>query len=143
NRIRPWTVNAFLMAGAIAAFALPIYAVFGKEAFSYLNYHTQRPIQVESVYANIILLLNVFVDLSPKIVHGFGSFNLESKLTNILSTASPFISLSGLAVIFAIFLKRQSSGSTNQRDLTLFICAAFFFFLVSSKVLSPQYLIWL
>lgn len=131
-----------LTVGLIALpFLLPDPAYF----LTMFTYHSQRGLQLESLYSTLILLAHTLFDYPVQIMEGAGSDNLVSSVTSGLPKASFFIMFACfVAVYIRHFLStRHDAGRTmNIRAFissTLLLTAAF---ILSGKVGSAQFIIW-
>ncbi|UOY07807.1 hypothetical protein L0P88_04460 [Muricauda sp. SCSIO 64092] len=123
------------------------YWVYGSYAFSFLGYHGNRGIQIESLYSTIIQLIGLF-GLSYELETSFGSQNVVSIVSPFISKLSFFIIFFGcMGVFFKIFQflsnKRVKSSSCIASTKPVIIGTGYLltllFFLIGSKVLSTQY----
>jgi hypothetical protein len=116
--------------GFVAAVALA-----GSGTLSPFRYALERPIQVESVPATLLLLLSPLgYPVTPD--HSFGSFNLLSSLSPAVSALASISLLAGCLFVYW----RQARGLiTPGRAFVACICVV----LVTGKVFSPQYVVWL
>lgn len=113
-----------------------MFAFAGERYLETFRYHTLRGVQIESLYANLLLLARGF-GLSLSVSESFGSTNLESSLTRAVQLASPWLLLASCAVIG---LRRWSFGSLQAVMLTSAFLIAY---ILTGRVFSPQYLIWI
>ncbi len=118
------------------------------------TYHAQRGLQIESTYASFLLLGQVFGFTSLETVFSFGSTNVASPLADILAKVSPVVMLLSLAVVYWFFSKSQSERAVAQKTLSPmtqpgaasilnYSLLAILVFMITSKALSPQFIIWL
>ena len=140
---------------------LPFYLWGGDGTLYFLSYHRDRGLQLESTYSSILMALH-YAGLPVHVGHGFGAYNLESPIAGILARLSPFLLVTLILYLFYILIKYllyrsripQNYLQDEKHDkLTLaqtypqaFITIAIAILLGSicvSKVLSPQYLLWL
>lgn len=121
--------------------------------FHFLTYHVDRGLQSESSYASIILIGQIFGLTSARGVFNFGSWNLSSPLADTLAKLSPLVVIGMLFIVYVIYsfiyLKRRKSQDeiesigNNTMKLTLrFSLLTILILLLTDKVFSPQYLIW-
>lgn len=121
-----------LLLSVTGAFAL---INFNDAILSPLTYFLNRPPQIESLVGSVIWLCGHF-GAPATIDFTFGSLNITSSLTHLLSPAATLLILAGLLSIFWLqWRKRIDLAQT----LTGLICVL----IVTGKVFSPQYLIWL
>jgi hypothetical protein len=106
----------------------------GEAAFSAFRYALHRPVQVESVAASLLWLLSgLGVPMATD--HSFGSFNVVSGLSGPLTSLSSLTLAAGSLWIYW----RQVRGRISVgRAMIAAVCL----FLATSKVLSPQFMIW-
>ena len=127
---------------AIAAIAAPFLATapaaFVRSTFVY----GARPFQVEG----LVGALTVLARGKPAIVGAFGSYNVVAPgwLGTVWSALLP-LTLGSCTILAARQARRTPPTSTADRveRLLTWTCACITLILVTSKVLSPQYLIWL
>jgi hypothetical protein len=133
--VKRWQ-NSLLFAGLLivvtGSFAL---LNFNDALVSPLAYFLQRPPQIESLASSVIWLGSHF-GVPYTIVFSFGSLNLQSTLTRFISPIDTLLTLIGTLTLLWLQL-RQRINLTQA--LTGLICIL----LVTGKVFSPQYLIWL
>lgn len=121
-----------LIAGVTALFAL---INFQAAVLSQLSYFTDRPVQIEAT-GSTILWLATLIGHPAVIVHSFGSFNIVSNLGHRVALLSEAFFVLG----YALALLWQWRG---KLDLVQAFIALILVFIVTGKVFSPQYLIWL
>lgn len=129
---------------------VPFYLAWGRHTLDFLGYHEARGLQIESLYASLLLVARGF-GLPVHIEQAFGAWNLASPLSDALSAASPVLVACALGAVLlgAIAWARRHAPAEAQTvaiaepsrfaalaGLALMAAMAF------SKVLSPQYLLW-
>lgn len=125
---------------------------FGPGAAIFLVYHTDRPAMIESLYANVLLLLP-----GAEIVRSFGSYNVVGSFSEPLVAFSTLIQLgaAGLGFLFCWVQAAESRSSWRSLLAPLYLpeeksailavraaAAMTFAFAVFGKVLSPHFLFW-
>ncbi|WP_108124187.1 hypothetical protein [Saccharospirillum mangrovi] len=135
-----------------ALLVLPFYLLWGADLFAFLGYHSERGVQLESIYSNVILLAHSVFGLAAEVQFNFGSFNTVSPWSDTLLALSSLVLLLALATsygIAALVLWRDvNSGAFAQSDeslrrLATLVCLLLLAAILSAKVFSPQYLLWL
>ncbi len=99
--------------------------------------HGKRGLEIESLYAGILLAVNKMTEMTIIIVHKFGSFNCYFMYYEGLLAIIPSIQLGAILFVAWRYLKLREN--VEFRSATAAILA----FTILGKVLSPQYLIWL
>ena len=118
------------------------------------SYHAQRGLQCESTYSSFLLLGQTLGLTSLEIEFSFGSYNVTSPLANILAKISPLLILFSLGAVYWFFHKSQGGRAVVQQTLSPinqpdtarivnYSLIAILAFMLTSKVLSPQFIIWL
>ena len=120
----------------LAVPALVALAVSPSGALEALEYHLERPVQVESVPATGVLLLDALGAGEADGVQSHRSDGLEHPAAGVLAGAAAMLMLAVIAVAVA-----RVRG--EPRDLVLAALAAVLAFVVFGRVLSPQYMVWL
>ncbi|GEM_PF-1619070 len=138
--------NILFVSGAI----LTIHAELNFLSQGHFNemytYHSQRGIQIESTYA-LIPYLSHFLFKTPILIYQANHCsNISAASTHFLlqlSTFLPFILF--LLVYFLLYLTFRKTNTVHQQFLliTQAVFLLILAFILSFKVLSPQFLIWL
>lgn len=137
-----------------AAFALPAALAAGPAILDITRYHAERPLQIESSAAALLGLLHAALPSSLQVVKTFGSTNVVGGASPILLALVAPAMLGALAAVCAITWRRlraatgdgASAGrgaSVKERVLGEGTAAALVALMVTGKVFSPQYLVWL
>ena len=119
-----------------------------------LSYHAQRGLQCESTYSSFLLLGQMLGLTSVEMEFSFGSLNVTSPLADVLAKVSPLVMLFSLVAVYWFFYKSQSERAAVQQTPSLinqpdtarivsYSLLAMLAFIITNKVLSPQFIIWL
>jgi len=121
------------------------------------RYQAQRGIHVDSTYSSFLLLGHT-LGLTQVQIEAVGptplSVDIASPLTDMLARISPILMILALAVVFWFFYKSQrakpyieSPSSSITRPGIAYIInyslLAVLALMITSKILSPQFIIWL
>ena len=125
-----------------AAIAIVAALISGpKQSISFLSYHALRGIQIESVAAGFIYLINKLHLTSLSLVYNFGAYHLAFPASSIV------IKLLTVALVILLSFAVLTNARSPQSDAVDFIPRAgtllLLAFIVTSKVFSVQYTIWL
>lgn len=110
------------------------------------TYQMDRGIQMESLYANALLLLSKIGRVEIVTAHAWGSFEYVSTWTAPLRTVSSLVQISLLTAVYAGFaFVRFRARDDDRHDIRLVtaVTLVLLTFVATGKVFSPQYLIWL
>ena len=128
---------------AVAVGLLGALGIAGRlgEALSFAVHARNRGLQIESVAATPYLLVHA---LAPdagglRIEARYGAYEVVGRYVGLSVTVTTLAGLVALAA-YAVAALRSSRGGTGDKPGLAF--AAVLLLLVTSKVLSPQYLIW-
>lgn len=132
----------------VAALLIPLFALDSTWPMKMLSYHLHRGLNIDSLPGGVFLLAKVAGWAEVGIVHNFGSFNIEAaSSTSIASWLAPLALLSLFLVSMAGFLRfrqeSQNGKSISAQSLAAYTVTALLAFILTSRVFSPQYLIWL
>lgn len=139
-----------LTAGLIA---LPFIIMSPHGLVESFTYHAQRGLQIESVLASVLLLMEKFGFLNFTIELASGAFNIVSPFANALAKVTPVLVLISLGVVFWMYYRHQnmttdykstdSASSPSLSCITSWSLLTVLVFILSNKVLSPQFIIWI
>jgi hypothetical protein len=134
SQVKPLLLGLGTFSGLIVL-GISIPAIFNLEGtFSVLGYNLFRPIQIESVPATL-LWLGSFLGFPVSPNHSYVSLNLVGPLDAVLKP----LSLLGLVVGTLIVCRRVLQGHLSLGQAFV---ASIALVLVTNKLLSPQYLMW-
>ncbi len=127
-----------------AAVTLPFLALNPTGFLAFLKFHTERGIEIETIFATIILLGH-YLNLAPAIsINDHNSLGITSQWSPALTSFSTLLTLAGLVAIIW-FAWRATSPDNHLRNDWLIQATAVgvIWFILGNKVLSPQYLVWM
>lgn len=140
--------------GVILVLNLPWIIIDADGFWQFLSYHLERGLHSESSYGLVILMGQVMGMTQAEGIMTYGSWNLASPMAENLSRASFYITFGILSVTYAFYArqlwKKRSGGIStsellNNEAVTLlrYTLVAILIMLLTSKVFSPQFMIWL
>ena len=140
-----------VFAGVILVIALPFIAYSSHGFIASFTVQGRRPLQLESIYSSILLLLGSLGLISAVPVQGQISFDLVSSAAGPLAKYPILFVGLGLLLVYGLFyrslrgMKREEINSRPEMLAQLFnySFAALVVFMVTNKVFSPQYMVWL
>lgn len=132
--------GGLVLAAVIGALALAAVALSPQGAFDAVEYHTGRPIQVESAPAVVLRALDGLNLGETARDWSHRSDNLTHPAEDAVSA---LFALALIAVLAALAVGVAQRAREGPRVLVLGSLAAVLAFAALGKVLSPQYLIWI
>jgi uncharacterized membrane protein len=133
--------------------AVPFLALSPQGLISSFTVQSGRPLQLESTYSSLLLLGNSLGILIAQPFQGPISFNIASSLAGPLARCSFIFMGLGLLGVYGFYYRNcrnlaQSPAevfpeASALADLLNYSFAAIVVFMVTSKVFSPQYMVWL
>ena len=135
------TVPGFLAGFGVTVVQALVLSVRGT-ADSVL-YHVQRGVQIESLWANLIGIAHLF-GLPARTVYGFGAYDLTSSVSGAAKALSGVATLAALAAAaWLVWRRARATGGLGPADWAGAFTLGTFAFVLPTRVLSPQYLVWL
>ena len=125
--------------GVLAVFFAPALLLGGGGFLQNLAYHANRGLQVESLTASVLMKLG-WVN---EVAFTYGAFEVRGRGVEFARSLSLPIT-GALLLITAFFMYREyRSGRSGLGNFPRYTAALILAFMLGSKVLSPQYVIWL
>jgi hypothetical protein len=125
--------------GVLALFFVPALLLGGDGFAESLAYHADRGLQVESLAASVLMALGQV----SGIVFEYGAFEAQGRGVDLARALSlPVTGALLLATAFSTY-RAYRGGGNEARAFPRYAAALILAFMLGSKVLSPQYVIWL
>lgn len=133
--------------GAVGLSLLP-FITTKEKLFSFLSYHKERGLQIESLPSGIITLANKWGLIEVKTVAGYGSRNIVSPLNDLVLNLLPWLFICIYIIILINCLyrfreERSKSELIKVNSLVAYTLLALLIFIVTNKVFSPQFVVWI
>lgn len=129
-----WGVAGFVFAAGILWGVL----VFGPRSLQFLTYHSDRPAMIESLPANILLLLP-----GAEVINTFGSFNVVGPAGDALvGFFEGFQPVATLLALLVVWWQGRSLRAEPRAVALRGAAVATLAFAIFGKVLSPHFLFW-
>ena len=103
----------------------------------------QRGLQIESTFGSLLLMAEKLGLVQVELTFGFGSWNVTSPLADALAKSSTYLLVAFLAISYWFIYRQMKPGENQFTRLGAYSILVIAVTIVTSKVLSPQYLIWL
>lgn len=132
-----WRWKHLLIFCALAATIGCCFALlnFQGAVVSQLSYFANRPVQIEATGSTLLWLATLFGHPAT-VVYTFGSINIESSLGSAVALTCELCFLLG----YGLVMLQQWRGRIDMVQASVGVLLVF---VVTGKVFSPQYLIWL
>jgi uncharacterized membrane protein len=156
----------------IGLIALPFLIISPRGFLESFTYQTGRGLQIESVLSSILLLCQKLGFTTLTIEAASGGTDVVSPLATTLANITPAFVVTALLLVYWLYYRRQSQVCHSERSeesrggeapcitpdkcaspkevsnnetasLISFTLLAILAFILSNKVLSPQFIIWL
>lgn len=107
------------------------------------TYHVDRGVQLESLYAGVIAAAGG-AGRSLGVVKEFGAYQLVTPLTAAIKPLSLGLLVAAFAAVAGRFWWRRTADGGAVREKSLLLLTGLFLlgFMLTNKVFSPQYLLW-
>jgi hypothetical protein len=126
-------------AAVVATVIVPFLALAPHGVWHSVERQATRPLQIESLASALLLAAHQAGGLGITMESSHGSQNLVGSLPHALGTASTALLVVALLAIWIA----AARGPASAERLVRFSAASLVAFVALSKVLSPQFLIWL
>lgn len=123
----------------VALFFGPAVLLAGGQFAESFAYHAQRGLQVESVGASVLMQFGWI----QEIVFEFGAFEARGRGTDFASSISLPVTAALLGLTALVVYRKYRAGHLGPALFPRYAAALILAFMLGSKVLSPQYMIWL
>lgn len=138
---------------------LPFVALAGDDAFAFLGYQVGRGLQIESIGGGLAVLAGLVGGERPRLSFGFSAVQVEGPLAATLLSVLPVLTLVGFGLLAWLAWRRvrdevrdtsadtdaedDAFGGVQPRTLVAVAFASLLVLLVTSKVYSIQYVVWI
>ena len=136
-----WPVAGF--AGAAFAGFLPYLFVAPQGIWYVFQYHIERPLQIESVLGTPMLLGQALGADWAQVGYSHGSWQLIAPGADIAADLSGVLTFGALVIVYVVLLARRARLRAAPDELPLAVLTVLLALMAFSKVLSPQFFIWL
>jgi uncharacterized membrane protein len=136
---REGVVCLALVVVVVLAIYLPFLAIAPVDTLSSIGRQFSRPLQIESFGASLLLAAHQALGTHIEMQSSHGSQNLVGDEANVIAVLLSVVQVATVAWLWLRFAR----GAATPRRLALHSAAVLVAFVALSKVLSPQFLIWL
>jgi hypothetical protein len=124
----------------LAVFFAPFVLLGGRGLWEGFAYQAERGLQIESLAASVLIpLLSV-----ESVVFEYGAFEVRGSGVGLATSLSPLLALVLMLITgLVMFREYRRFGRLGAATFPRYGAALILAFMLGSKVLSPQYMIWL
>jgi uncharacterized membrane protein len=151
--LRSMIPSVAMFAVVVLAISVPLLAVSSHGFISSFTVQSRRPLQLESTYSSLLVLGNSLGLISAQPIQGSISFDISSSLAGPLAHYSFVFMGLGLLAVYGLYYRncrklvkspaRIAPDTAALADMLNYSFAAIVVLLITSKVLSPQFMVWL
>src|SRR3712207_559473 len=125
--------------GVLVLFFAPAVLLGGDRFLNSFVYHAERGLQVESLTASILLKLGWVSGISFE----YGAFEVQGRGVGLASSLS--LPMTGVLLLITalVMYRHHRRGGLDAGRFPRYAATLILAFMLGSKVLSPQYMIWL
>ncbi len=125
--------------GVLALFFAPAILLGGGQFAQSFAYHAERGLQVESLPSSVLMQLGWIQSISFE----FGAFEVHGRSVKLATSLSLPLTAALLIITALVMYRKRQSGRLGLEMFPRYAAALILAFMLGSKVLSPQYMIWL
>ena len=143
---RKQTVRMAAGFGVAAAVPFLLVLLTGGDSLTNLSqmfaYHLDRPLEIESLLATVFWLGKLFGVTTVQVGQAAGSQVIVSGAADLAASLSGGVLLLALGAVLALVWRRREAVASSAPLQWLAVLSTLLASLVGSKVLSPQYFVW-
>lgn len=139
---RIWS-GIMVFAVCVLVISIPFLVMSPHSFFKLITFHADRPLQLETTYSSILMFISRFSSISLNVNFSSGSNNIIGRVPETLSQISVFLSAFLLLMSYWLIYCRMKKGKNDLGEIGVYSLLVIAILLITSKILSPQYLIWL
>ncbi len=123
----------------LGAFFVPAYLLGSDRFVESFTYHADRGLQLESLATSVLIKLGWIQSISFE----YGAWDVSGRGVDLLSSLSLPITGVLLLITTAVMYRDRKAGRFGSDRFPQYAAALVLAFILGSKVLSPQYMLWL
>jgi uncharacterized membrane protein len=129
--------------GSIVLILLPFVALAGTDTFGFLTYQAQRGLQVESIGGGVAVLLGLINRHPADMSFGFSAVQVAGPFADAWLAALPALTVVGFGLLGWLGWRHVRRGPVPAATAVALTFASVLVVLVTSKVFSIQYVVWI
>ena len=135
--------------GLLIALVLgPLLLLAGRDAFAFVGYQVARGLEIESIGGGLAVLAGHVSGQPPALSFGFSAVNVEGSLAGSMLLVLPVVTIAAIGLLAVVGWRRIRDdvgrvGRVRPVTISTLTAASMLMLLVTSKVYSIQYVVWL
>ncbi len=125
------------------AVALPIVIINFSGFWEFIDFHLSRGLQIESGYASVLILANKLGLTDISVVSGRASMDVEGPGVGFFLSASAWFTMVALSISYWLYYRSIKNHGYSHEIFISFSLGIIALLIITSKVFSPQFVIWL
>ena len=127
---------------------LPFVALAGSDAFGFVGYQAERGLQIESMGGGLVLLWGLIAGEPVRLFAPFSAWEVSGDLTNVLLPLTSVALFGGFGTLALLGWTRAREevardGAVAPATIVTLATAAILVLVLTNKVFSIQYVVWL
>jgi hypothetical protein len=136
------------LGATVAIGLLPVIAVAGDKAWSFATYEAERGLQLETLPAGIILLVRTWTGGQVPLTFDHSAVQVAGTAAQAYLAVQPWLSVICFVALAALSLtvsrrEMRLRGAAKPRTIVAIASAFILLLLLTNKVFSVQYIVWL
>ena len=142
-------VRSLAMFGLVIALVLgPFLLLAGRNSLAFLGYQVARGLEIESIGGGLAVLAGLVSGRPPGLSFGFSAVNVEGSLAGSILLVLPVATIAAFGLLAVTGWRRTRDdvaavGRVRPVTISTLTAASVLVLLVTSKVYSIQYVVWL
>jgi hypothetical protein len=135
--------------GLVIALVLgPLLLLAGRDALAFVGYQVARGLEIESIGGGLAVLAGLVSGQPPELSFGFSAVNVEGSLAGSILGVLPVATIAAFGLLAMVGWRRirddvAAVGRVRPVTISTLTAASVLVLLVTSKVYSIQYVVWL
>ena len=126
----------------------PFLLLAGRDALAFVGYQTARGLEIESIGGGLAVLAGLVSGQPPELSFGFSAVNVEGSLAGSILRMLPVATAAAFGLLAVVGWRRirtdvAAVGRVRPVTVSTLTAASVLVLLVTSKVYSIQYVVWL
>jgi len=135
------SLAVFALTGAV--FSLPFLIASPTGFWDFISFHSDRGLQLESGYASLLMLADMLEITFVEVIRAPASVDLQAPASDFLIAASSYFAAAVLVFCYWLYYRKVVKQGVTSRAIIAYSLGITALLLVSTKIFSTQFVIWL